>query len=128
MIKVKSVRMYEKTENLVSSVFDLSKDIPAGDLYALGDRIRYSIQGLSSDVAAFYSKFRIDRIKAGIKAQAKLSECEDYLKMAKSMRYANTDEIVIELKELKKWLKLEAKKAKEREIKQIKQIILTKSA
>lgn len=128
MIKVKSVRMYEKTENLVSSVFDLSKDIPAGDLYALGDRIRYSIQGLSSDVAAFYSKFRIDRIKAGIKAQAKLSECEDYLKMAKSLRYANTDEIVIELRELKKWLKLEAKKAKEREIKQIKQIILTKSA
>ena len=128
MRKVKSVRMYEKTEKLVSSVYDFSQDIPAGDLYALGDRIRYSIRGLSGDVAAFYSKFRIDRIKAGIKAQSKISECEDYLKMAKSLRYADTDNIVGELKELKKWLKLEAKKAKEREINHINSIILTKSA
>ena len=128
MRKVKSVRMYEKTEKLVSSVFDLSQDIPAGDLYALGDRIRYSIHGLSGDVAAFYSKFRIDSIKAGIKAQSKISECEDYLKMAKSLRYDVSDDVVNELAELKKWLKLEAKKAKDREIKHINQIILTKSA
>lgn len=98
----------KKTEHVMDSVRSLSETIPVSGFYEIGAKLRFSLNNLDYDINEFMSQANISKLKAAIKAKTKIEECEDYLKMAKNMRYANTDEILEELKELKSWLFLEA--------------------
>lgn len=102
----------KKTELIMDSVKSLSENLPISSFYQIAFRLRLSLNNLENDIQDYLNKQRIEKLRAGIKARAKIDECEDYLKLAKNMRYANTDDILRELEELKSWLFLEAEISK----------------
>ncbi len=98
----------DKTRNIINSVNTLSDKIPVNLIYGIAPGLRSSLRNLDEDIKEYLDKREMEKIKAGIKARTKIDECENYLQMAKNMRIAETDDIISELEELKKWLFLEA--------------------
>lgn len=98
----------KKAENIINSVNNISDKIPQKGFYELGNRLRFSLKEINNDIEEFYNQKKTAKLIAGIKAKSKIDECESYLKLINTMRYADTKEVINELEELKKWLVLEA--------------------
>lgn len=102
----------KKAENIIDSINNISNRIPQKGFYELGNRLKLSMNEINHDLEAIYNQNKTAKLLAGIKAKSKIDECESYLKLINTMKYADTNEVISELEDLKKWLMLEAELSK----------------
>lgn len=99
---IKETLVWTKTELLVEHVLELIDTLPSSEIYGLDSKLRMSISQIPLNIdESFKQNTRMDRIRSIIKANGFIDECNDWLKMVQSMKYAYTLDLLEELEEVK---------------------------
>jgi len=97
--KAKSFRdliVWQKSHELVLSVYSITKSFPREELFALVSQVRRSSTSVAANIAeAFKKKGTKDKLRMLNISQGSLSETEYYFILSKDLGYVSDDTLVL---------------------------------
>lgn len=83
---------------LIKSVNNFTKVLPKSDISELAIRLQTSVNGMTNHLeSSFTGTRKIDKIRSWIKLSIALKECRDTLDLIAKLKYANTNELMIQV-------------------------------
>ena len=92
----KQLLIEKMTEELVSSINILSKDLPENPIYRLSDKLMNTVSSIPKYIAMGISNEckRLDKIRYYMTANTALEDCKNYLTLVETLKYGNTEDII----------------------------------
>ena len=89
----KELRVYEKAYVLAMEIFELSKDWPAAEKYALTDQIRRSSRGVCANLREAWAKRRYEAhfLSKLTDADGEINETDTWLDFARDCAYLSDE-------------------------------------
>ena len=91
MLKVQDLMAYQKSFGVAMKIFELSKEFPKEETYALTDQIRRSSRSVTANLAEAYRKRRYPKhfVNKLTDCDAENGETQTWLEFALACRYIN---------------------------------------